>query len=178
MSRFIMLVTILAFLAACGAKKDKNSNQNQDNTADATAQPNQEGGDNAKDETPTNTEAQTDCTCGAGKAGGTTWCEKCGVGYIKGEKSKDKAAVDGAGKAAHAHGHDHAGHGHGHDHAGHGHGTAKKACSCGAGKAGGTTWCESCGVGYIKGEKTKEKVAVTKALAGPTEKPIAPAPAE
>ena len=31
--------------------------------------------------------------------------------------------------------------------------TEKAACSCKDGKAGGTTWCEACGVGYVKGEK-------------------------
>jgi hypothetical protein len=36
------------------------------------------------------------CTCKAGKDGGTVWCQGCGVGYIKGEKSTDKAAVSAA----------------------------------------------------------------------------------
>ena len=36
------------------------------------------------------------CTCKAGKDGGTVWCHGCGVGYIKGEKSTDKAAVSAA----------------------------------------------------------------------------------
>ncbi len=40
------------------------------------------------------------CSCAAGKAGGTTWCAHCGSGYIKGVKSKDKAAVEAALKAA------------------------------------------------------------------------------
>lgn len=31
--------------------------------------------------------------------------------------------------------------------------TEKAACSCKDGKAGGSTWCEACGVGYVKGEK-------------------------
>ena len=96
------------------------------------------------------------CACGAGKAGGTVWCDACGSGYIKGVKSKDKAAVTaalaaagGTAKAA-AHGHDHA---------------DGKACACGAGKAGGTVWCDACGSGYVKGVKSKDKAAVTAALA-------------
>ncbi|MBR58309.1 MAG: hypothetical protein CMH54_09840 [Myxococcales bacterium] len=180
MSRFILMVTIFTFLAACCSKKDSENtgnSGNNGNTADATTQPNP--GDNAQDETKKNTAAQAACTCGAGKAGTTTWCEKCGVGYVKGEKTKDKAAVEAAAKgghnhAGHHHGHDH----HGHDHHGHDHGAPKAACTCGAGKAGGTVWCGKCGVGYIKGEKTKEKAAVAKALAGSTAPAPAPAPAK
>jgi hypothetical protein len=37
-----------------------------------------------------------ECTCAKGKQGETTWCEKCKVGYIKGKKSKDRAAVAAA----------------------------------------------------------------------------------
>jgi hypothetical protein len=106
------------------------------------------------------------CSCAAGKAGGTVWCDHCGSGYIKGEKSKDKAAVEAALKpaepaaAATCSGCDKAKadcscHGHDHD---------KGACSCAAGKAGGTTWCGHCGSGYIKGVKSKDKAAVEAAL--------------
>ena len=41
-----------------------------------------------------------------------------------------------------------------------------KACSCGAGKAGGTTWCAACGVGYVNGKKTACKGCVAKAQGG------------
>lgn len=36
------------------------------------------------------------CSCSAGKAGGTTWCDGCKKGYIKGVASTDKAAVAAA----------------------------------------------------------------------------------
>ena len=38
----------------------------------------------------------TACTCAEGKAGGTLWCDACDAGYIAGEKTTDKAAVDAA----------------------------------------------------------------------------------
>lgn len=109
-----------------------------------------------------------ECSCGEGKSGGTAWCDGCGVGFVNGEKTKDKAAVTAAlagakapaakAPAAKGHDHDHA-HGAGHDHD---HGAA---CACGAGKKGATVWCDKCGAGYIKGEKTTDKAAVTAALA-------------
>ena len=37
-----------------------------------------------------------ECGCAEGKKGGTVWCDKCGSGYVKGEKTKDKAAVTAA----------------------------------------------------------------------------------
>ena len=36
------------------------------------------------------------CECGKGKDGGTAWCDGCGVGFINGEKTADKAKVDAA----------------------------------------------------------------------------------
>ena len=45
-------------------------------------------------------EHATGCSCPEGKAGGTTWCEDCGVGYIGGEKTTDKAAYDAAASEA------------------------------------------------------------------------------
>jgi hypothetical protein len=48
-----------------------------------------------------------------------------------------------------------------------------KACACGAGKAGGTVWCDACASGYIKGEKSKDKAAVTAALASAKPAPAA-----
>jgi hypothetical protein len=30
-------------------------------------------------------EASETCTCEAGKAGGTTWCDKCDKGYVEGD---------------------------------------------------------------------------------------------
>jgi hypothetical protein len=102
------------------------------------------------------------CVCGAGKAGGTVWCDACGAGYIKGEKTKDKAAVTtalaSAGGTAKAAAHDHA---------------DGKACTCGVGKSGGTVWCSACGSGYVKGEKTKDKAVVTAALAAAKPTPAA-----
>lgn len=40
------------------------------------------------------------------------------------------------------------------------------ACNCKAGKEGGTVWCNTCEMGYIAGEKTKDKPAVDEALKG------------
>ena len=36
------------------------------------------------------------CTCSAGKSGGTTWCDACNMGYIKGESTTDQAKVQEA----------------------------------------------------------------------------------
>ena len=36
------------------------------------------------------------CSCKEGKAGGTMWCEACAKGYIKGQSTTDKAAVEKA----------------------------------------------------------------------------------
>ena len=36
------------------------------------------------------------CLCEAGQAGQTLWCEACGKGWIDGQPTTDKAAVDGA----------------------------------------------------------------------------------
>ena len=97
------------------------------------------------------------CSCPKGKAGGTTWCESCNVGYINGEKTTDKDATVAATAEEHTHAE-------GHDHA---HGDEAGACSCSKGKAGGTAWCEKCGVGYIEGEKTTDKEAFDAATASP-----------
>jgi len=70
----------------------------------------------------------------------------------------DSGAADPAAEADKAHGHDHArekGHEKGHG----------AACACSEGKKGATVWCDACGSGYIKGEKTKDKAAVATALA-------------
>ena len=40
-------------------------------------------------------EAHT-CTCAGGHAGGTVWCGHCAMGYVNGESTTDKAAVDAA----------------------------------------------------------------------------------
>ncbi|GEM_PF-6966724 len=54
---------------------------------------------------------------------------------------------------------------HGHSHAdGEAH-THDAECSCSKGKGGGTIWCDSCNMGYIKGEKTDDKKKVDEALA-------------
>jgi len=45
---------------------------------------------------------------------------------------------------------------------------AEATCSCDEGKAGGTTWCEKCEKGYVKGDATKcEGCYVAKATGGP-----------
>ncbi|MGB1699282.1 MAG: hypothetical protein ACPHRO_04960 [Nannocystaceae bacterium] len=92
--------------------------------------------------------------CVIGKAGGTTWCDGCKTGYIAGVKTTDKAAVDaalaaagGAKPAADEHAH------------------KDGPCLCPKGKAGETVWCDSCGVGYIAGEKVTDKAKVQAALA-------------
>ena len=36
------------------------------------------------------------CTCTAGHEGGTVWCDHCAKGYVDGEATSDKAAVDAA----------------------------------------------------------------------------------
>ncbi len=36
------------------------------------------------------------CTCAAGHEGGTVWCDHCTKGYVDGEATSDKAAVDAA----------------------------------------------------------------------------------
>ena len=41
-------------------------------------------------------EHSAQCSCSRGKQGETVWCDKCQVGYVKGEKTKDKAAVTAA----------------------------------------------------------------------------------
>jgi hypothetical protein len=107
---------------------------------------------------------QSACSCAAGKAGGTTWCGHCSSGYIKGVKSKDKAAVEAALKTAEpaataeCAGCDKS------KAACDCKGQEQSACSCAAGKAGETTWCGHCGSGYIKGVKSKDKAAVEAAL--------------
>ena len=53
----------------------------------------------------------------------------------------------------------------------HGHGHEKAACGCTVGKAGGTAWCDGCNVGYINGEKTKDKSAYDAATAEADEAP-------
>jgi hypothetical protein len=37
-----------------------------------------------------------ECSCNRGKQGETVWCDKCQVGCVKGEKTRDKAAVTAA----------------------------------------------------------------------------------
>lgn len=37
-----------------------------------------------------------ECSCETGKAGADGWCEKCEVGYVKGEKTECKGCVDAA----------------------------------------------------------------------------------
>ncbi len=94
------------------------------------------------------------CACSKGKAGETVWCDGCGVGYIAGEKITDKAKVEAALAAAG-----------GAKPAADGHAHKDGACLCPKGKAGETVWCNSCGVGYIAGEKVTDKTKVEAALA-------------
>jgi len=193
MKRIIALCCIVLFVFACEEKKAADppaagpAVKEQPAAAPTAAeQPAEEA--KADEKAPEATaEAKADeqkhapgatCSCSAGKAGGTTWCGGCGVGYIKGEKTKDKAAVDAASKAFKA---EEAPKADGAEapkapeakgaHAGQ-HGLAHaRACTCGAGKAGGTTWCEGCKKGYIKGVASTDKAAVAAALsdAKPTE---------
>ena len=71
MTKLLMLVTLLGAgsLMACNQKSE-----------DAQASP----------------EHHAECSCSRGKQGETVWCDKCQVGYVKGEKTKDKAAVTAA----------------------------------------------------------------------------------
>jgi hypothetical protein len=96
------------------------------------------------------------CSCPDGKAGGTTWCDACGVGYVDGNKVGCKGCVTKAQSGTACAGCDGA----------KAEGAGDAACSCGAGKAGGTTWCDACGVGYVDGNKVGCKGCVTKAQSG------------
>jgi hypothetical protein len=92
--------------------------------------------------------------CVIGKAGGTTWCDGCKTGYIAGVETTDKAKVEAVLVAAGdvkpaADGHAH----------------KDGPCLCPKGKAGETVWCNSCGVGYIAGEKVTDKSKIDAALA-------------
>ena len=91
------------------------------------------------------------CSCSVGKAGGTTWCEACSVGYAKGKKTACKGCVTKAESGKACPGCDKA---------------DAKACACSVGKAGGTTWCDGCSVGYVDGKKMACKGCVTKAQGG------------
>lgn len=142
MLRLIIILSVFVFTSACDKKSEAPAK------TDATAQSSTHAtSTQKKSASPTGKSVVKDassCSCGAGKKGGTVWCEACGTGYIKGEKSSDRKAVEAAGKGGvHAH-------------------TA--SCSCGVGKKGGTVWCDACGSGYIKGEKSADKAAVDAAL--------------
>jgi len=141
MLRVLVIVAAFALVAGCSSKKSAPPAKDaaQKTTKDKAAK-----GDADKTTAAKVEKHAAACTCSVGKKGGTVWCEKCGSGYVKGEKSKDKAAVDAALKVA----------GPTHD----------AACTCSVGKAGGTVWCEKCGSGYVKGEKSKDKAAVEAAL--------------
>ena len=39
------------------------------------------------------------CNCAEGREGGTAWCDSCGVGYIDGDRTTDRAAYDTAAPA-------------------------------------------------------------------------------
>ena len=92
-------------------------------------------------------ETSATCLCEKGKSGETVWCDKCGAGYVNGEKVKCKGQF----KSKACKGNPSA---------------CKKvcnvsaldknaACLCSKGKAGDTVWCHKCSLGYVDGEKIK-----------------------
>ena len=94
-----------------------------------------------------------DCSaCSRGKDGGTAWCDGCGKGYVKGEPTDDKAAVEAA-MAAETGAAEAAPKGDGH------------ACACTSPEGPGTMWCDKCDKGFIDGVETADKGAVEAALA-------------
>ena len=92
--RNIAIIAILAIATACGGNEAAPAATEAPAAAPAhaatvekTAAATDEAAHDAHD---------ASCTCTEGKEGGTMWCDKCGMGYIKGEMSHDKAAVDAA----------------------------------------------------------------------------------
>jgi hypothetical protein len=139
--------------AAAPAADKKADNENKAAPAEAKAEAHAAHEGHDKHEGHAAHEGKED-PCIAGRAGGTTWCDGCKTGYIAGVKTTDKAKVDAALAAAGdvkpaADGHAH----------------KDGPCLCPKGKAGDTVWCNSCGVGYIAGEKVTDKSKIDAALA-------------
>ncbi len=108
-----MLVVLSALmLAGCGAPKEEATEPTAttvpaEETPAATEEaPAEEAaapaeGDETAAETSEEGEAHehaeaASCSCPAGKEGDTVWCGSCGKGYIAGESTTDKGAVDEA----------------------------------------------------------------------------------
>ena len=64
------LLTVVAACALCACDKAEESHASHEHTAE--------------------------CKCAEGKKGGTVWCERCKLGYVKGKKTSDRAAVQAA----------------------------------------------------------------------------------
>jgi len=104
MKHIIALIAVSLLVFACEEEK-KQSTPEPAATEEAKpeeAKPEEAKPEEAKPEEAKPEEAKAEeahaasCSCGAGKAGKTVWCDKCAAGYIKGEKTKDKAAVTAA----------------------------------------------------------------------------------
>jgi len=125
MKQFVVLLMVL-FLGACGAAQEGASTETTNAATEEThghdhaahghdhAAHGEHGHAHAaKDATTATATADKGCDhgtegaeCGEAKAGGTCacaalkdgtgWCEHCDSGFVNGEKTKDKAAVDSA----------------------------------------------------------------------------------
>lgn len=88
--RHLVLVAMIALATACGSSEPAATPE-----APAAA-PAVEKTAATTDDGAMHDGHDAACSCDQGKESGTVWCEKCGMGYINGEMSHDKAAVDAA----------------------------------------------------------------------------------